>query len=116
MSIVSAWEFLRVADDPLTAGNIILTISHMISFRRTLKTVTHQKAHQLYGTMKTSLLGIPHDTWPVCAAAKSHSINQQMHPLRCWWKLVITLAVIFLLGEANVHRLGDVSCQNPELQ
>lgn len=81
MSVASAWEFLHVADDRLTAGNIFLTISHMISFRRTLKTVTHQKAHQLYGrgTMKTSLLGIPRDAWPDCAVAKSHSINQQMH-------------------------------------
>lgn len=81
MSVASAWDFPRVADDLLTAGNIILTISHMISFRGTLKTVTHQKAHRLHGrgTMKTSLLGLPHDTWPFCAAAKSHSINQQQH-------------------------------------
>lgn len=81
MSVASAWDCPRVADDLLTAGNIILTISHIISLRRTLKTVTHQKARQLFdcGTMKTSLLGIPHDTWTFCAAAESQSIKQQKH-------------------------------------
>lgn len=81
MSVASAWDFPHVADDLLTAGYIILTISHMISFRKTLKTVTHQKALQLYGcgARKTFLLEIPHDTWSFCAAATSHSINLQMH-------------------------------------
>lgn len=37
MSLASAWDFPRVADDLLTAGYIILTISHMISFRKDFK-------------------------------------------------------------------------------
>lgn len=80
-SVASAWDFLCIANDLLTAGYIILTISHMISFRRTLKKATHQKVHTLYGhgTMKTVLLAIPHDTGPYFAAAKLHSINHQRH-------------------------------------
>lgn len=78
ISLGSAWDFPCVADDLLTAGYIILTISHMISFRKDFK---NSHTSKLYGrgTMKTSILEEPCDTYPFCAAAKSHLINQQMH-------------------------------------
>lgn len=79
--VATVWDFTRITDDPMTAGYIILGITHMTSFKGTWKKkVTHERAHQLYcrGTMKTSPLEILYDTWPSFAAAKSNSINRQM--------------------------------------
>lgn len=78
--VATVRDFTRVTDDPMTAGYIILGITHMTSFKGTSKKVTLERAHQLYccGTMKTSPLEILYDTRPSFAAAKSNSINWQM--------------------------------------
>lgn len=46
--VATVWDFTRVTDDPMTAGYIILSITHMTSFKGTWKKVTLERAHQPY--------------------------------------------------------------------
>lgn len=41
--VATVWDFTRITDDPMTAGYIILGITHMTSFKGTWKKKSHMK-------------------------------------------------------------------------